>query len=290
MLQSKFLHGEYQVNHEEYEWPTSDKKKIYAQKWEAGKKARAGILLIHGLGEHSCRYKEWATELVTQGYSVLTFDFRGHGKSSGKRGAVATYKTYIKDIEKLIEQGKKHFKNIPIFLYGHSLGGNLVVNYVISRRTAFDGIILSSPWFELTNPPSKLKVFITGIIGRIIPGIVVSSGLNPNDMSRILKEVHQYSNDPLIHNKISFKFFREAFEKGKIAKRSMYKINIPMLVFHGSKDNITSCKATREFVSNASNKTTYVEIENGFHELHNDLAREKVFDSIISWLNRQINK
>jgi len=287
MLQTK-IREDFSNNHEVFSWDTPDGKKLYAQLWSAGKKTRATILLVHDLGEHSSRYTRWAAQLVNEGISVLSFDFRGHGQTSGKPGKIWDYTKLLDDIDILVTQGKKLFQNTPLFLYGHSMGGNLVANYAITKAIDLNGIILTSPWFELSNLPPRFKLSSALFLSKLMPWVLANSKLRPEYVSRELREVHLYKNDNLVHDKISLGLFRKAYEQGQIAKRSIYKINSPLLVMHGSDDQITSCQATREFIRNASERTQYVEFEGGYHELHNDLDREKVFTQLLDWINGQL--
>lgn len=288
MLQKKLLTESNAFSYTELTWEAFDGKELYAQCWHAGNNMQAGILLVHGLGEHSSRYDQWARQFAGKGFSVLSFDIRGHGKTPGKPANISNYKLLLDDIELLIQKGQEMCKEKPLFLYGHSFGGNLAANYVISRDILPDGLVLTSPWLELSTIPPRFKYLAASILSRFMPKIKASNGLRPEHISRELREVHNYKKDPYIHNKISVGLFMKAYENGLIAKRSIYKINIPLLVMHGAADNITSCKASREFVMNAGKKTTYVEIEGGYHELHNDSERETVFQTILDWLINQL--
>lgn len=290
MFQSKPLHRKFDVLHSEYNWKSNDGQELFAQCWDAGPEAFAGILLVHGMGEHSTRYDKWATRLAENGFSVLSFDMRGHGKTPGVRGSASNYNLLLKDLDFLIEKGKIICNQKPLFLYGHSFGGNLVINYAITRTTQVAGIIVTSPWLELTQMPPRHKVFAAKILYRFVPGIISKSGLRAEFISRELREVHNYRTDPYVHDNISVGLYMQAYERGLIAKRSIYKINVPILIIHGTADNITSCKASKDFVMNSGDKTTYIEIEGGYHELHNDSDREKVFKHISDWLNSQILK
>jgi acylglycerol lipase len=288
MLQSKNPNKEYNVTHDEFSWKSVDGQDLFAQSWDAGSDCLGGIVLVHGMGEHSSRYDRWAGSLAANGFSVLAFDLRGHGKTPGIPGGNSNYNILLNDIDLLVENARVQFKDKPLFLYGHSFGGNLVANYVISRKTVFAGIILTSPWLELSEMPPRYRIVIATILNFFIPGKRAESGLKTEYISRELKEVHKYRSDKLVHGKITVGLFVKAIEHGLIAKRSIYKINSPLLLLHGTADSITSCKASREFVMNSSDKTTFIEIEGGYHELHNDSDRQKVFDSLIGWLNKQV--
>lgn len=288
MLQKKLLTESDLVIHDDYRWITKDRKELFAQCWHAGERMRAGILLVHGLGEHSSRYDEWSRNFARKGYSVLSFDLRGHGKTTGKPADTYNYSTIRNDISLLITKGRELFRNKPIFLYGHSLGGNLAAHYSIIRPATFDGLILTSPWLELSTPPPIHKFIMANILSQIAPWVKSPNGLRPEDISREIWEVHKYKKDPLIHDKISAGLFMKAYKNGLLIKRSIYKINVPLLIIHGSGDNITSFKASKEFVLNSGKKTTFVAIEGGYHELHNDNEKETVFNTILNWLNKEL--
>ena len=119
--------------------------------------------------------------------------------------------------------------------------------------------------------------------------MTLNTGLKPEDISRDPDEVHKYASDPLVHEKISLKLYFEIVAAGEKASKSIYKINVPILVMHGSGDRITSFNTTEEFVMNASSRTTFKEWPGYYHELHNDIGSEEVFQYMLNWLNNTIN-
>ena len=167
---------------------------------------------------------------------------------------------------------------------GHSLGGNIAINYVIASTKTVDALICTSPWLKLTNPPSKALIKILQPLLKIAPGLTISNGLDPKDISSIEEEVQKYSNDPLVHGKISIGLFNSVYEGGLNALRNVYKINCPFLLMHGTADNICSPKASEEYVMNTSDRTRLKLWEGGYHELHHEPIRDEVFDYTIQWL------
>jgi acylglycerol lipase len=288
MLKTEILCKKSEMEHTEYYWKSADGITFYSQTWLPAVKPKAIINLIHGLGDHSTRYDAWARQFAENGYIFRSFDLRGHGRSDGKRGYSSNYQKLIADITMFIHLGKEEFPDLPVFLYGHSLGGNLVINYAIQNILDVNGLIITSPWFEPVNKSSKIKSMLASFLCNYIPGLSVNNGLKAEDISRDLRVVHDYKNDPLVHERISLRLAIEVIEAGAKACVSIYKINAPMLIMHGNADRITSCKASRNFVRNCSEKTTYVEWEGGYHELHSDLDRDKVFRSIVDWLKTYI--
>ena len=286
MLKSELLRKESVIEHTENYWKSFDNINLYAQTWHASGKPKAVIHLIHDFNEHSSRFDSWAQQISNHGFTVRSFDLRGLGRSEGKRRDSSDYQKFLRDIESFIEQGKKEFPGIPVFLYGQGFGGNLAINYAIQQNLNISGLIVSSPCFEPVKKYSHSQIFLLHFLGTIFPAYLINIPLKAEDISRDLRVVYNYKNDPLIHNKISLRLAYQIIETGKKASMSIYKINVPLLVMHGCNDNVASCKASKDFVRNASERTTFIEWERGFHELHNDIDRDKVLDSVLTWLNK----
>ncbi len=288
MLKRNILGKESGTEHSAFVWKSDDDLDLYAQTWMPLGNIKGVINIVHGLGEHSGRYDAWAKKLGNAGFIVRSFDLRGHGRSEGKRGHASRYNRLLRDIEAFLKISSEEYPDLPQFLYGHSMGGNLVLNYVARNIIHLQGIIVTSPWLKLTHPPSKLLVLLVDLMSNIFPGFLVSNALKTEDLSRDLRVVHDYRNDELVHDRISLKLFQQIYYAGIDVSMNIYKINVPLLVMHGNGDNLTSCKATSEFVRNSSKKTSYIEWEGSYHELHHDLDKDKVFESLLSWLNRHI--
>ena len=126
------------MKHTEFGWESPSKVKIYAQSWwpdeQKNKKLKGIILLIHGLGEHSSRYEHVAEFFTHYGFAVLTCDRSGHGKSGGKLGHIAKYEEVFDDIVKLHSEASRKHSQLPVFLYGHSMGGGIVIDYLLNKK------------------------------------------------------------------------------------------------------------------------------------------------------------
>jgi len=101
------------------------------------------------------------------------------------------------------------------------------------------------------------------------------------------KEVtDNYKSDPLVHDKCSVSLFHTAMSSAKYSLEHSGELRVPTLILHGSDDLITSPEGSREFAS--KNSVTDLRIfEGGFHELHNELFRNDVFEYIIKWIDKK---
>jgi alpha-beta hydrolase superfamily lysophospholipase len=249
---------------------------------------KAAVLLIHGFGEHSGRYLEEVVPFFNQNHcSVLGFDLVGHGKSGGKRGYCKGYEQLMNIIGEGFKKIRLSFPEIPILFYGHSLGGNLALNFVLRGNAMPQGLIASSPYLRLAFVPPPWKWHLGKLLGRIAPSVTVPSGLDPKGISREPEEVKAYQADPLIHDRVSPAFSFPVIEAGQWAIFNAADLEIPTLILHGSADPIIDSGGSQEF-HNASSSTELVMIKNGYHELHRDLDRNLYFEAIDAWLEKQL--
>jgi len=271
-----------------WNWDSSDGLEIFAQSWEPEENLKAVVILVHGLGEHTGRYGHVGKALSDAGFVLAGFDLRGHGKSGGPRGHTPSYETLMDDIAMFIDLVAIRYPGLPHFLYGHSLGGNLVINFGLQRKTEIIGVIATGPWLQLAFQPPTSKVLLGKMMNNILPGFSQSSGLETLALSRIPEIVSAYENDPLVHDKISARLFITAFETGLWALDHATEISLPLLLMHAHPDRITSSTASSQFAKSAGDKVTLRIWEGLYHEIHNEPEQAEVFAFMIDWMNSQL--
>lgn len=263
------------------------KTDFFGQYWHP-ENPKAVVVLVHGMGEHSSRYTTSVVpKLVENDFAVVAFDQFGHGKTSGKRGHCPSFQAVLESITKTIEKAKELYPNSPMFLYGHSMGGNCVINYILRKQSDIKGIVASSPFLKLAFQPPSWKLSLGKMMQKIAPSITLGNELDANDISRVQDEVAKYISDPLIHDKISPNYSLSFIDSGKWAIENASKLKTPMLLVHGTGDKIIDYKGSVEF-ANKSDVAQVKIYEDGYHELHNDLCKDEVLQAITSWLNSQI--
>jgi len=250
-----------------------------------GENAKGVVILVHGLGEHIQRYSHWANLFNKEGFAFTGVDLPGHGRSDGRRGYIKNYTQVGEMIDILINTCKKTFPGVPVYIYGHSLGGGIVLEYLLKRNPKIKGAIVTSPWLLLSFEPAKAKVVMASIIKNILPGLIQPSGLNVSHISHDEAIVEKYKADALVHGKISVSLFHAAMTAARYSLDHASELKIPILLMHGADDQICSPEGSREFAA----KTNMAELkiwEGGFHELHNEPFKEEVFRYIINWINK----
>ena len=252
-----------------------------------GDHIKAVVILVHGLGEHIRRYEQWAGLFNTEGIGFTGVDLPGHGLSDGARGRIRSYNLLTDMIDILISECRKTFPGLPVFLYGHSLGGAIVANYLLKKKPVIKGAIITSPWLRLSFEPPASKRIIASVASFIMPGLIQPSGLQVAHLSHDPEVVKAYSEDPLVHDKISVRLFHDTCSAASSALLNASKLQTPLLLMHGSDDMICSVEGTREF----ARQTRMAELkiwEGAYHELHNEPVREEVFRYIIGWIERRM--
>lgn len=278
------------MNHFESIYHAPDGVKLYLQAWMP-ESPKASLLLIHGLGEHSGRYEALAEMLVSIGVSVFTFDGRGHGKSAQKEpdAYFDSYLTYLEDIHVLFEKAKNYQVSLPIFLYGHSMGGGFAAAYVLKYKPEVKGVILSSPAILEDPKTPKILKSVSGLISRFFPRLKALK-LDPKRISKLNKEVQRYLNDPLIYqDAYPARTATEVFHMMKYIQEKAAEFDPPVLLLHGTSDTLTNPEGSKLLFTKANSVDKTLElIPEGYHELINDTQGEQVVDIIKSWLKEKI--
>ena len=278
------------MKHTEFKLKTFDGLQLFGQNWQPEGQTRAVVCLIHGIGEHSSRYVHIADSLTQTGHALISFDLRGHGKSEGLRGHTPSYKALMQDISSLLEAANKQFPQIRSFLYGHSLGGNLVLNYVLRRQSSLKGVITTAPWLRLAFEPPASKIALGKITNCIWPSFSQKSGLDTKALSHDLEVVRSYEKDPLVHDRISARMFISSYQAGQWALEHASEFPLPLLFMQGGADKIISVEAGREFSGRIKENCT-LKIWNGlYHEIHNESEKEEVFKFLIDWLDKKVSE
>ncbi len=275
------------MTHVGFTFNSEDGLDLLGRAWISKETSPRGIVhLVHGLGEHSGRYAHVGECLTEAGYTLAAFDLRGHGLSGGKRGHAPGIPVVMKDIARFLEESETRFgADLPRFLYGHSLGGSLVINYGLRRKPDLAGVIATSPALATAFAPPKAKVTLGKIMSNILPGLQMNNGLETTALSRDKAIVTAYQNDVLVHNKLSAQLGIDLLESGQFALDNATSWNMPLLLMHGTADRITSHKASKQFAKAAGDAVELVLWEDYYHETHNDLGKENVIKKMITWLD-----
>jgi len=272
----------------QYSWITKEQIPLFAQAWTPDGEVKAVLALVHGIGEHSGRYESVAMVLNREGYALIGMDLRGHGKSGGRRGHFS-FDQAMNDIDLLIAQAQTAFPGKPIFLYGNSLGGLLVLDYAMQRPvTALKGIIATSPALGTASAVPVWKITLARMMKSINPSMTMDNGLDLSALSHNPAVIAGYKNDPLVHPLISARLGWDLLQTGPwLVEHAAEFPAIPLLLMQGNADRIVDPEATRKFAQKIiKGDITFQLWEGSYHELHNEPNRDEVFNVLLHWLER----
>ncbi|VGO15833.1 Monoacylglycerol lipase [Pontiella desulfatans] len=264
---------------------TPDHPKLCGRHWLPNDGVKAVVCLVHGLGEHCGRYGHVADALNQAGYAVVAIDLRGHGRSGGRRGHARNYDELMADISKLLEKAGELHPGLPVFLYGHSLGGNLVLHHVLSQQPRLAGVIATASLLRLTHEPPAWKTGLLHILNALHIQCPIPSGLDDTALSRDINVVRSYRNDPLTHDRISPSLATAMVRFGQWNIEHASDFPCPLLLMHGDADRITSAEASREFANIAGDRCTLKIWDGFYHEIHNEPGNAEVLGELTNWLD-----
>ena len=279
------------MKHEELKWKSRDGLELFAQVWEPQVVSpRAVVCLVHGVGEHSSRYEHVAEAFGKEGFVLFGFDQRGHGRSGGLRGHITSIEDFLQDIDLLLEQARIRYPGLPIILYGHSLGGILVLHYSLKRKPDIKGVIATSSGLHTAVEEQKLKVVAAKILGLIMPTTQMPSGLDPKALSRDESVVETYINDPLVHDKLSLGFGKVMIGVTAWTLEHAGEFPLPLLLLHGKNDAIAYPSSSTEFAAALKDRCTLVLWDGAYHELHNEPEKMEVFKTMTMWMDARLRE
>ncbi len=271
-----------------FNFTSKDGLTLFGRVWQAQGNPKGVVNLVHGLGEHSGRYAHVAEAMTKAGYHFIGFDLRGHGLSEGKRGHAPDYDHILDDVSLFLEKSNQFFDpELPDFLYGHSLGGSIILNYVLRRPNDLSGVIATDPALRLAFEPPKTKLFLGKVMASLLPAFSMKNGLETEALSRDTAIVKAYLDDALVHDFISAKLAMELLDNGQYALDHASDWDIPLLLMHGTADRISAHQASQLFKEKADGKVTLRLWEDSYHEIHNDIDKALVIAVMIEWLNEQ---
>ncbi|GAB4497168.1 MAG: alpha/beta hydrolase [Saprospiraceae bacterium] len=273
----------------ELSWKNAEGLRLFAAEWPV-EKPEAVIALVHGQGEHIGRYAHVAEWFNRHNVAVVGYDHQGYGRSEGKRGHAKSLNVLLDDIGRLLDETRRLYPATPLFLYGHSMGGGLALNYATRRDPVLTGLIATGPWIRLAFEAPALKVMAGKILRKLTPALTLPTGLVVNFLSRDEAVVRAYKNDPLVHGQLSTAAGIELLEAANWLDRYSGVFPFPVLLMHGGADKITSPAATKAFFERVSGDVTHREWPGFYHEIHNEKEKEKVFQYTLDWMKKFMNR
>jgi len=240
------------------------------------------IVILHGLGEHCGRYQHVASFLNSCGFSVRTYDHRGHGQSGGARADVPDAMAIVHDAEIIIHDFAERCQSVPVLL-GHSMGGLFAAHIATAAQVPLRGLILSSPALALRL--TGLDRFFLKFMSVVAPHFAISNNLDSSHLSHDAAVCHAYDNDPLVHRKITASLLNGMLHSITYAQTHAPLLTIPTLLLVAGDDRLIDPQGSHDFFDslpiNIGTAHFYPDL---YHEIFNELKAAPVFHDLDTWL------
>jgi alpha-beta hydrolase superfamily lysophospholipase len=263
--------------------------RLYQQTWEPDTQARAVVLLIHGLGEHSGRYAHVAAHLTQRGFAVYALDHYGHGKSDGHAGFVERFGVYLDGVDALLEKAGAEHPSLPVLLLGHSMGGLIAATWLLENQDAARACVLSGPALKTDQAPAALLLALNRLLSALVPTLPMIQ-LDASGVSRDPAVVDAYVNDPLVfHGKLSARLIAELSATMDDTLSRAAEIHIPVFFMHGEEDLLTSPSGSQEMFANVGSADKTLKLYPGlYHEIFNEPEQDAVLADMSTWLETHL--
>jgi len=270
---------------EHSEWLNAhDGLRLFYRCWQP-RDPKYTMVFVHGLGEHSGRYAFPVHFFCSRGFAIHMVDNRGHGRSEGRRGHVRSFDEYAADVDLLVDHVRSSGAADPITLVGHSLGGVIALYYALESAAELGGLILSAAGLRPAVKPPAVKTFMGKVLSAVWPTLALGNELDVRHISRDPAVVDAYISDPLVHNRVTTRFYTSYLAaREKIWLRAA-TIRLRTLLLRAGSDRIIDPEVTTElFNALPEGNKTLKNYESSFHELFNDPDRDQVFADMLAWI------
>jgi alpha-beta hydrolase superfamily lysophospholipase len=250
--------------------------------------ARRVIVLVHGFAEHSGRYDATASWFTTHRTAVHAYDHRGHGHSDGDRGHVETFDQFLDDLTCFVGLIRDEHPGLPIVVIGHSMGGLILLTWLLERNPAIEAAITSGPALAVggRRPPWQLRV--ASLLRRVAPRLNVPSNLPLDGLSTDPEVIRRYEADPLVFKKLSVSLAAELFDASERSGGKGARIAVPLLMLHGADDPICDPDGSRSFHEDVTSPGSDLRIYPGLrHEIFNEPQAPSVYADALEWLEKR---
>jgi alpha-beta hydrolase superfamily lysophospholipase len=249
---------------------------------------RGTVAVLHGGGDHSGRYAGVTRALVRAGFTVALLDFRGHGRSSGRRWHVSSFEEYVDDLDAFIARVREADGGGEPFVLAHSQGALIAIQWALASRRDVAGFVLSSPYLRLAMKPPMLKLLAAQVVGRVVPWLPISTGLRVVDLTSDVEMQRWTDADPLYGRATTPSWFNASLRAQGEALARAAEFTAPLLVLAAGGDRIADVAAARSFVQAAGSADKELRVyERMQHEIFNERDRERSIGDAVAWLTER---
>ncbi len=264
-------------------------RSAYWQAWLPPDRARAVVVIVHGLHEHSARYAHVGARLAGAGFAAYAADQRGHGRSDGRRANLERMALIVADLGSFVRFAAERHGGLPVFMVGHSLGGLIALQYATEPGTSLEGLVLSGPLVAVTVGSALLKS-LAGVLSAVVPDLGVATLDAEEKISRDPEVVRAYREDPLVYRgKVKARTGAEILVTTQRLPARLPQLSVPLLLLHGADDLICAPAGSTMVHDRVSSADKTLRRYQGlYHEVFNEPERGEVLTDLVRWLEQHL--
>lgn len=276
------------IAHQTGYFSSFDGLSLYYQHWWSEQLSSAMVVMVHGLGGHSDLFGNVVKTLAPQGYHLYALDLRGNGRSPGKRGHINRWLDFRHDLNSFWQYIIPQCPNLPQFMVGHSLGGTIVLDYVLHSPQTLEGIIVSNPAIGVVGV-SPLKFFLGKLFSQIWSTFSQSTGISLEKSVHDPALIAHYKQDSLRHDLGTARLATEYIATTNWIKAHGNELNVPLLMLQSGLDTISPLESSHRFFENVPvGDKTWKEYPQSYHEIYDDLEHHQVLADLSEWLKAHL--
>ncbi|MEO1524013.1 MAG: lysophospholipase [Planctomycetota bacterium] len=267
---------------------------VHAHLWTRSQGSTRGhVILVHGLGDHGGRYRGFAQRILRRRFGVLAIDLPGHGRSPGRRGKATHYSTLLRTIADARRCLVDRFGKTPQILLGHSMGGNLVMNYALRRKEFdppwmpdLDAMVLVAPMLMPPQVIDRARLVAAWITGHLFRWVRLSRNVRVDQLTSDPNAAALIESDPLQHSQVSLYLATQLLAQGRFAIDHANEIKVPTLVLVGDEDELIDRAACRHLAFRMQ-CADVVCWPDGLHDLLHDVDSERLIDLMVDRMDQK---
>ncbi len=264
---------------------------LFYREWRPkAQKTRGDVFILHGINEHSGRYRHVAEALTGVGLACYAIDHRGHGLSGGRRGYIPDLQLAVADVEHWYSRVRAEQPPQPLFIFAHSMGSLIGLGFVLLQPKDLRGIALSGTAIHGERTAPAWLVSPLQLAARIIPYARLSPRGPADVLTRDEGMLREWQEDALVEKRM-WRIGTSAamLRMGRQICASVEAIKTPLLAMHGGADSLTPASGARFLVEHAASADATLKIYPGLrHELVNEIERAEVIAFLRDWLIERI--
>lgn len=272
----------------EFWMQSGDGTRLFGRRWPVDS-PRAAVAIVHGYAEHCGRYDHVAAMLNSLGLDAFALDLRGHGRSDGARGHAGHYDEYLADVRVFLDEIRKTSAAKRLLILGHSNGGLITLLYATDPAPDVFACVVTAPFLGTAMKVPGWKASLGKLMSAIYPKLALPSGLPTSGLSHDPAVVRAYETDPLVFPTATAGWFTAAVAAQDRVRRDAARIGLPILVMQGTADPLVDASMARPlFDSIGSKDKKYIEYAGFYHEIMNEVEKDRVLDDIRAWIEPRL--